>query len=63
MEIERAEVRRWFASLRATPVAADRSMPVLSVILREAEAMGLRPEWSNPCRGITRYRVARRDEV
>ena len=55
-EIDRQEVRRWFASLRATPVAADRSMPVLSVIMREAEAMGLRPEGSNPCRGIKRYR-------
>ncbi len=31
-------------------------MPVLSVIMREAEAMGLRPEGSNPCRGIRRYR-------
>ena len=50
------DVRNWFASLRATPVAADRSMPVLSVIMREAEAMGLRPEGSNPCRGIRRYR-------
>ena len=55
-EIERADVRGWFAALRATPVAADRSMPVLSVIMREAEAMGLRPEGSNPCRGIRRYR-------
>ena len=55
-EIDRQEVRSWFASLRATPVAADRSMPVLSVIMREAETMGLRPEGSNPCRGIRRYR-------
>ena len=55
-EIDGSEVRKWFASLRATPVAADRSMPVLSVIMREAEAMGLRPEGSNPCRGIRRYR-------
>lgn len=31
-------------------------MPVLSVIMREAEAMGLRPEGSNPCRGIRRNR-------
>ncbi|MCY3753486.1 MAG: site-specific integrase [Alphaproteobacteria bacterium] len=54
--IDRQEVRRWFALLRATPVAADRSMPVLSVIMKEAEAMGLRPEGSNPCRGIRRYR-------
>ena len=55
-DIDSREVRNWFASLRATPVAADRSMPVLSVIMREAEAMGLRPEDSNPCRGIRRYR-------
>ncbi len=55
-DIDRQEVRNWFARLRVTPVAADRSMPVLSVIMREAEAMGLRPEGSNPCRGIKRYR-------
>ena len=54
--IDRQEVRSWFARLRATPVAADRSMPVLSVIMREAERMGMRPEGSNPCRGIRRYR-------
>ncbi len=55
-DIGSQEVRNWFARLRATPVAADRSMPVLSVIMREAERMGLRPEGSNPCRGIKRYR-------
>ena len=55
-DIDRQEVRNWFARLRATPVSADRSMPVLSVIMREAERMGLRPEGSNPCRGIRRYR-------
>ncbi len=55
-DIDRQEVRNWFARLRATPVAADRSMPVLSVIMREAERMGMRPEGSNPCRGIRRYR-------
>ena len=55
-DINRQEVERWFASLRGTPVSADRSMPVLSVILTEAERMGHRPEGSNPCRGIRRYR-------
>ena len=54
--IDNNDVRQWFASLCATPVAADRSMPVLSVIMREAEETGLRPEGSNPCRGIRRYR-------
>ena len=55
-DITRQDVQRWFASLRATPVAADRSMPILSVILKEAELLGYRPEESNPCRGIKRYR-------
>ena len=55
-DIDPGDVRKWFASLRATPVAADRSMPVLSVIMREAERMGLRSEGSNPCQGIRRYR-------
>ena len=55
-DIDGREIRKWFASLHATPVAADRSMPVLSVIMKEAEAMGLRPEGSNPCRGVRRYR-------
>lgn len=55
-EIDRREVRNWFAALHATPAAADRSLPVLSVIMREAETMGLRPEGSNPCRGIRRNR-------
>ena len=55
-DIDSRDVRSWFASLAATPVAADRSMPILSVIMREAERMGYRPEGSNPCRGIRRYR-------
>ena len=50
-DIDRRDVRDWFASLRATPVAADRSMPVLSVIMREAEAMGLRPRGQQPLPG------------
>ena len=55
-DITSADVREWFASLYATPVAADRSAPVLSVIMTCAETYGYRPEGSNPCRGIKRYR-------
>ncbi|MYA89890.1 MAG: tyrosine-type recombinase/integrase [Boseongicola sp. SB0662_bin_57] len=54
--ITSGDVRQWFASLRSTPSAADRSMPVLSVIMREAETLGHRPEGSNPCVNIRRYR-------
>ena len=55
-DITRNDVQDWFASLHATPTAADRSAPVLSVILRQAELYGYRPEDSNPCKGIKRYR-------
>ena len=55
-DITRADVQRWFASLHATPASADRSAPILSVILREAEVYGYRPEGTNPCVGIRRYR-------
>ena len=55
-DITRQDVQRWFVSLHATPVAADRSMPILSVIMRQAELYGYRPEGSNPCVDIRRYR-------
>ncbi len=55
-EITNRDVKQWHASLHATPVAADRSAPVLSVLMRKAELHGYRPEGSNPCVGIRRYR-------
>ena len=55
-DITRREVQRWFAALHATPAAADRSLPILSLILRQAEIYGHRPEDSNPCAGLRRYR-------
>ena len=55
-DITANDVRRWFASLHNTPVSADRSAPILSVIMRQAEVYGYRPEGTNPCAGIRRYR-------
>ena len=55
-DISALDVRQWFATLRRTPAAANRALPVLSAIFREAESMGLRSENSNPCIGIKRYR-------
>lgn len=55
-DISRTDVRDWFSSLNATPAAADRAAPVLSVIMAQAEAYGFRPENSNPCTGLSRYR-------
>ena len=55
-DIAAHDVQLWFASLHETPVAADRSAPVLSVIMRQAEVYGYRLEGTNPCTGIRRYR-------
>ena len=59
--VSHADVQQWFASLGRTPAAANRALAVLSVVLEQAELYGLRPEGSNPCRGIRRY-VERRCE-
>ena len=59
--ITRQDVAAWFRSLHATPAAANRSAPILSVIMQKAESWGYRPENSNPCTGIRRYRETRRE--
>lgn len=60
-DISRRDVQRWFASLRATPGAANRAAPVLSIIFQEAALLGYRPEESNPCRRLSRYRRKARE--
>ena len=59
--ITRQDVAAWFRSLHATPAAANRSAPVLSVIMQKAESWGYGPENSNPCAGVRRYRETSRE--
>ena len=54
--ITRRDVERWLVSLHTTPAAADRSLPILSIIMRQAELYGYRPVDTNPCSGVRRYR-------
>ena len=60
-DITSRDIQRWFTALHATPAAANRALPVLSVILRGAESLGHRPQNSNPCLGIRRYRLRGRN--
>ena len=60
-DIARADVRRWFDSMAATPGNANRTLPVLSVMMTQAELWDLRPQGSNPCRNIRRYRMKPRE--
>ena len=60
-EIDRADVRRWSDSMSGTPSNANRTLPVLSVMMRQAEFWNLRPQGSNPCRNMRRYKTTPRE--
>ena len=60
-EVDRADVRRWFDSMSGTPGNANRTLPVLSVMMRQAELWDLRPQGSNPCRNMRRYGTTPRE--
>ena len=60
-EIDRADVRRWFDSPSGTPGNANRTLPVLSVMMRQAELWDLRSQGSNPCRNMRRYKTTPRE--
>jgi integrase len=60
-EITRQDVLNWFDSMHAKPGAANRSLPLLSTIMQQAELYGFRPEGSNPCTKIKRYRLQSRE--
>ena len=52
------DVRSWFDDLSVTRAAtANRSLAVLSSLMKHAEDLGLRPEGSNPCRGLRRRKT------
>ncbi|MFZ4748531.1 MAG: tyrosine-type recombinase/integrase, partial [Sphingomonas sp.] len=59
-DITREMVLNWFDSMGDRPGLANRSMPVLSGMMKFAETLKLRPRLSNPCRGITRYKANNR---
>ena len=60
-EVGRAEVAALHHALRETPVTANAAVGLLSKMFRMAEAWGLVPAGSNPCRGLRRYRTRKRE--
>ena len=56
-DIAQSDVCRWFDAMSPTPGNANRTLPVLSVMMTQAELWNLRPHGSNPCRKIRRYRM------
>lgn len=55
-KIQRSDVARWRDSLATRGGIFNRAVPVLSILMQEAEAFGYRQHASNPCRGIARYK-------
>lgn len=53
--VTRADVTKLHRSMGATPRQANQTLSVLSKMFSLAEAWGLRPDSSNPCRRIKRY--------
>jgi integrase len=61
--ITRADIQTLHNNLKKTPYEANRVLALLSVIFRHAEVRGMRPEGSNPCRLVKKYREKRRERL
>ena len=59
--VTRADVQSLHHSLSATPYQANRALALFSKMFNLAERWGLRPDNSNPCRHVERYREKRRE--
>ena len=57
--VERRHVAEMHYRLRRTPVAANDAVAALSRMFNRAEAWGMAPPGSNPCRRVPRYRTRR----
>ena len=59
--IERKDVAAFHQSMADTPYAANRHLALLSKMMNLAEEWGLRPEFSNPCRHISKFKEQKRE--
>lgn len=60
-DIQRADISKLHHDYRAKPYQANRTLGVLSVMFNQCEIWGLRPEGSNPCRHVKKYREEKRE--
>ena len=59
-EVDRNQVTRLHQKLKHSPYMANRCLAVLSHMMNCAEKWGLRPDGTNPCRHVERYREQKR---
>ena len=60
-DIQRSDIAALHHGMRETPYQANRTLGVLSKIFNLAELWGLRPDGSNPCRHVKRFREEKRE--
>ena len=60
-EVERKDIAKLHFDLRDKPYQANRTLGVLSKMFSLAEIWGLRPDGSNPCRHVKRYKEHKRE--
>ena len=60
-DIQRSDIAALHHDLRDTPYQANRTLGVLSKMFNLAELWDLRPDGSNPCRHVKRFREEKRE--
>ena len=60
-ELMRQDIAKLHHELASTPYQANRTLALLSKFFGWAEKHGLRPDGSNPCRHVEKYREGRRE--
>lgn len=60
-DVARADVSELHHRMRATPYQANQALSVMSKMFNLSEIWGLRPDGSNPCRHVKKYRVHQRE--
>ena len=60
-DIQRSDIAELHLALRQTPYQANRTLGVLSKLFNLAEMWGLRPDGSNPCLHVKRYKEEKRE--
>ena len=61
VSVERTDIAKIHHQLRHIPYQANRVLGVLSIMFNLAESWGLRPQFSNPCRGVRKFKEKKRE--
>jgi site-specific recombinase XerD len=60
-DVKRSDVARFHHTLKDKPYQANRSLALLSKFFNWCEKHGLRPDGSNPCRHVEKYKERKRE--